>query len=95
MAVILSLAPTSEIAAFGGGARTCANAFATDNYPTSYAWVMGYFSGVNTASVSKVGQTADGDVTIGEVQLLCQREPGLRLIEAAERAYTAMRESDR
>ena len=55
---------------------------------------MGYFSGINSASVSKVGQTADGDAIIAEVQLLCQREPALRLIEATERAYAAMRDAN-
>lgn len=95
MAIILALAPTTEIAAFGGGARTRAQAFATNNYPTSFAWVMGYFSGMNSAWASKVGRTADGDAIIAEVQMICRREPALRLIEAAERTYAAMREFDR
>jgi hypothetical protein len=95
LAIILAFAPASDVAAFGAGARTCDSAFAGDRFPTSYAWVMGCFSGVNTASASKVGQTADGDAIMAEVQLQCQREPALRLIEAADRTYAAMRGDNR
>lgn len=93
LAIVLAIAAPTEIAAFGRGASDCATALDQAHYETSYAWVMGYFTGLNTASQGKTGQTTDGDGIMAEVQLLCHREPSLPLIDAAERVYAMMQNS--
>jgi hypothetical protein len=94
-AIVLALVPVTEIAAFGTGARSCGTALAEENYASSYAWVMGYFTGFNTALGSKTGHSTDGDGIMAEVQLLCHREPNSKLIDVVERVYLIMRDSHR
>jgi hypothetical protein len=93
LALVLALAPPAEIAAFGRGASECSAALKPAQYEASFAWVMGYFTGLNTAARAKTGQATNGDGIMAEVQLLCRREPNLLLIDAAERVYLSLDES--
>ena len=90
--MVLAIAAPPQIAAFGSGASTCPVALEPGRYETSYAWVMGYFTGLNSASQGQTGRTTDGDGIMAEVELLCRREPSLLLIDAAERVYATLRE---
>lgn len=93
LALVLALTPPIEIAAFGRGATQCAIALDAAHYDVSFAWVMGYFTGMNTAAQAKTGGTTDGEGIMAEVQLLCHREPETLLIDAAERVYLSMQAS--
>jgi hypothetical protein len=89
----LALTAPPPFPAFGIGAKACALALSGEDRPAAYAWVMGYFSGVNAGAQGAVGATGDGDAIMAEVSLTCQRQPALALIEAAETTYLRMREA--
>lgn len=95
LALALSAAAPAQVAAFGAGARSCEAAFAPERYETTFAWVMGYFSGVNSGTNGTVGRTANGEGIIAEVEGVCLRDQAASLIHAAETAYIQMREAHR
>lgn len=96
LALALATMPAPmQTAAFGGGARTCQAALEPVNYAASYAWLMGYFSGLNSGTGGTTGQTTNGDGIMAEIRTACQREPSRSLIDVAEDVYIHMREAGR
>lgn len=95
LALALSAAAPTQVAAFGAGARSCEAAFAPERYETTFAWVMGYFSGVNSGANDTVGRTTNGERIIAEVEGVCRRDQAALLIDAAETAYIEMRDARR
>lgn len=83
------------IAVFGQGGSSCAAAMEPANYRYARIWVMGYVSGLNSGTNGQVGQTTDGDGIMGEVRLVCEGQPSLRLIDAAAKVYLNMKTQKR
>jgi hypothetical protein len=85
-----ALSPPKMVSVFGAGHSSCAKAWTDENYAQSYVWLMGFWSGMNTARSAQTGHGTDGDGVVGEVKLICAKTPSLPLISAAAEAYNAM-----
>ena len=58
-------------------------------------WILGYWSGLNTAKNSLVGDKTTANGVIGEVNLYCAAHPSLDLPQATFDTFNAMKEAKR
>jgi hypothetical protein len=77
------------VTVWGLGISSCATAELYGNQINFEAWVMGYFTGLNSMSNTNpaVGHTTDAPGIWGEVQLICASNPSETLYAAASAAY--------
>lgn len=68
-----------------GGSTSCAN-WMQDELQGSN-WLMGYWSGRNIENLSTVGSSTDGPGILGEIRLICAKEPSLSIANAAAKLY--------
>jgi hypothetical protein len=67
---------------FGIGATSCAAAYANpDAEAMSEAWVLGYFTALNTHNVPGVGRTVNAEGVLASVRKACFQTPRHRWIE--------------
>lgn len=59
------------------------------------AWILGYWSGVNMANDSSVGNSTDGLGIIERVKAECRANPALRVLSATSKVRAACREVGR
>jgi hypothetical protein len=70
--------------------RSCARWLSNDyEEEQGEHWIFGLWTGLNMKNHDGglVGQTTDGEAIIGEIKLICQKEPSLSLLNAAWRVY--------
>jgi hypothetical protein len=89
-AVAWSPPDNRPIWAMGAARQSCATSWQEENSDASYAWVMGYWTGLNAASGQGIGRQTDGNGIVGEVKLLCKTKPSLDLLSATTQVYLAM-----
>ena len=81
----------------GDGAQSCATWLgdaASEN--NGRAWIAGFWSGLNfTPGQELVGQSTDGEGIIGEVKLMCQQNPSMRLFFAVRSIHSRMTRDSR
>ena len=58
-------------------------------------WIMGFWSGLNRATVRVVGSTTDGDGIIEEVRKLCKEQPALKISSATYEVYSRFQSSEK
>lgn len=83
--------PPPPVMMIGIGGQSCARSLTPSTTYEGFAWVMGYFSGLNQAAKAGVGSSTDGEGIMGEIKIICDGEPSLSLIAAAFRVYERMR----
>ena len=69
-----------------GGDISCATWLQNDQFG-GHMFILGYWTGRNTEGVKGVGHTTDGNGVAGEVQLVCQAQPSLSLLNAVSQVY--------
>lgn len=74
----------------GSGQMSCATAFSASQYPTTRAWITGFFSGANAIYGGHVGRQTDGEGLIAEVELTCRARPSDTLAQATLDTYSRM-----
>lgn len=94
LALVLA-AENPNMTIFGAGYNSCAKAMMPDHYQASFIWVMGLFSGMNMEAGANVGMSTDGDGIMGEVKMICAREPSLPLWRVAQSIYVKLRTEQR
>lgn len=85
-----SVFPTS-FSLIGMGTESCATAFKENAEPYTRQWIAGFVSGANGRDGGHVGTGTDLNGVVGEVKLLCSREPSKLLAWAALTAYEKLR----
>jgi hypothetical protein len=102
MLLLLAAAPLSaEQTIFGpmrsGQPLVCADLPEIDAATTAKVnyWILGYWSGLNTAKNGLVGDKTTANGVIGEVKLYCTAHPSLDLPQATFDTYNAMKEAKR
>lgn len=68
---------------FGIGRESCASAYEPGQDVERTVWVLGFWSGMNTATASTRGDQTDGLGILAEVKLRCSRSPSKLLAQAA------------
>lgn len=53
-------------------------------------WILGFWSGMNTAKGKMVGKSTDTNGVIGEVKLYCAAHPSSLVTDAVEAVYSAL-----
>ena len=99
---LLVAAPLSaEQTIFGpmrsGESLVCADLPEVDAATTAKVnhWILGYWSGLNTAKNSLVGDKTTANGVIGEVKLYCTAHPSLDLPQATLDTFNVMKEAKR
>ena len=85
---------------FGKGATSCATAMNPQTKMESRAWVLGFWSGLNSAASmdrknGAVGDSTDALGVIGEVELECANNPSQVLAQAVFNVYARLRQMGR
>lgn len=93
--LLFALQDSPPIMIVGEGSVSCATAWRRENVEVSEEWVAGFWSGLNLDAKAITGHTTDRDGIIGEVRLVCQRQPSANLLQATVTVYAAMRASSR
>ena len=100
--LLLVAAPLSaEQTIFGpmrsGESLVCADLPEVDAATTAKVnyWILGYWSGLNTAKNSLVGDKTTANGVIGEVKLYCTAHPSLDLPQATLDTFNVMKEAKR
>jgi len=75
----------------GVGHIACSDAWGADRKAETFAWVTGFWTGMNSASGSRVGSWLDGDGIVAAVEDRCTRRPSSTVYEATVAAYLALR----
>lgn len=76
---------------FGIGATSCASAYGNRNAEAmSEAWVLGYFTALNTRSDPGVGQSVNAEGVLAAVRQACGQQPSASLDATAHGVYTFM-----
>lgn len=89
--LLQSVTPNGGATVFGEGNSSCAKAFSPQRENLTFNWVMGFWSGLNAAANVSVGKDTDAEGIVGEVGLICEREPSKPLVVAAFEAYQKKR----
>lgn len=91
--IAASIASPSQLKVYvyGVGRESCARAFLPSRSTEREAWVMGYWSGLNTAAQSMAGHDTEIDGILAEVKLRCNRRPATELMQAVLDVWGAMR----
>lgn len=76
-----------EVDVLGAGNFSCASAFSPEYYDQTFAWIMGYWTGVGMARGARSPLQTDGAGVVGEVKKLCNENPSMRLVEANSKTY--------
>jgi hypothetical protein len=80
----------------GAGQMSCGDWIAhSPNHKDMATWVLGYWSGLNTALTRKVGYTTDANGILGEVNKECAAHPSERLFLAVDAVYQRLGTSSR
>ena len=58
-------------------------------------WILGFWSGLNAANDSLVGDNTTANGVIGEVKLYCAGHPAVSLPQAALDTYSVMKKAQR
>lgn len=58
-------------------------------------WILGFWSGLNTANDALVGEATTANGIIGEVKLYCASHPSVSLPQATLDTYSEMRKARR
>ena len=74
----------------GAGNLSCASAWSANYYRESYAWTLGFWSGMNNARPSMLGANTDAAGIVAEVQKTCANEPSQLLMQAVANTYVSM-----
>jgi len=78
--------------AFGSGLSSCASWLNShDARGEGDGWILGFWSGANVAAWKSVGSTTDAHGVIGEVELVCRKQPSLLLATAVWQVWKAMK----
>ena len=91
-------APTPAAGQFWqiGGTQSCATWLANEpNKQTGSHWILGYWTGLNSALGSATGHTTDTLGIIGEVEKACEEAPSESVIMAVSSVYMKMRAAHR
>ena len=91
----LVAAPCNGAVVQGVGASSCATAFAPERKFELGPWVWGFWSGMNAATNSSVGESTDPAGVLGEVELFCRDHPSQTLAQAAFTTYLRLRAEKR
>ncbi|WP_206244529.1 hypothetical protein [Novosphingobium terrae] len=76
---------------FGIGATTCAAAYSNRNAEAmSEAWVLGYFTALNTRDTTGVGKSVNAEGVLAAVKQACVQEPSASLDRTAHGVYSFM-----
>jgi hypothetical protein len=74
-----------------GNKYVCADMVRSRSVPGEVrAWVLGYWSGLNTGHRATVGTESSANGVVGEVKLFCERHPSVKLVDAIEAVYFVM-----
>jgi hypothetical protein len=75
---------------YGIGANSCAHWLNTSvSEHEGSAWLLGFWTGLNNMNPINhyVGEKSDADAIIGEVKIICQKEPSTVMGDALVRVY--------
>jgi hypothetical protein len=81
----------------GVGKDSCAKAWAATEEAeyASFAWVMGFWTGMNTARGTTVGRTSDGWGIVGEVKKISRDQPSTTLYQASFDVFSRLQSEGR
>ena len=90
LALQAAVPPRQSFSVNGIGNKSCATALLPENYQESYAWIMGFWSGMNGVIGGMVGAKTDGNGIVGEVKRACDLRPSEPLAVAAYDTFRVM-----
>ena len=86
----------AEVDVFGIGQASCASWLQSPESKISGShWVMGAWSGLNSANGATVGHQTDGAGIVGEVEKFCRDNPSTLLYSATADTYAKLRDARR
>lgn len=94
-AATASQAQSNDVMYIGEHFTSCAEIDDPRRNASMTSWLMGYWSGLNSGLVAKVGHTATVDAIVAEVEKTCRAQPTLRLHKATEDVYLRLRREGR
>jgi hypothetical protein len=107
LAGVLAAAPPqtsspTNVSLFGAGSSESCAAWLSSPAKESegFAWIMGFWTGMNDAALLAsqnpgVGHSTDGWGIVGEIKKLCTREPSAILWAASARVYQEFKRDGR
>ncbi len=101
LALVFSTSAGAEEKMFGltrnGEPVVCAdiNGTTAKTDDTAGLWILGFWSGMNAANHSLVGDRTTASGVIGEVKLYCAGHPSIALPQATFDTYAAMKRTEK
>jgi hypothetical protein len=78
----MALTPAPAATVFGEGNNSCAKAFSAARHNLTFNWILGFWSGLNAARNTSAGNNTDAEGLVGEVKIVCDRNPSQTLAVA-------------